>query len=212
MRNAAFGGMLELDLSATDTAGREGHGMDEVLESPLDQLAGPFDDQAFPSGPVSGTLKGAMVLDTVKAEGRQGFERVVFTFQRLGSSFGVWSDLPATYAVSTDSPPFVFRASGEPLAVEGRAFLRVNFLDVYGPPFSDLPAAPDALPPRGPAEVRPGLEIVAQICRSDDFEGYLEWIIGLTRGARWRVSRLEEPARLLVDVENKIRLASLGTD
>ena len=184
--------------------------MDEVLESPLDQLVSPFDDQAFPSGPVSGTLEGAMVLDTVEAEARQGFERVVFGFQRLGSSFGAWSDLPATYAVSSDSPPFAFRASGKPLAMEGRAFLRVNFLDVYGPPFSDLPAPPGALPRRGPAELRPGLEVVAQICRSDDFEGYLEWIIGLTRGARWRVSQLDAPARLLVDVENKVRLAPIG--
>jgi hypothetical protein len=184
--------------------------MDEVLESPPDQMASVFDDQAFPSGPVSGTLEGAMVLDTVTAEAGLGFERVVFTFQRLGSAFGAWSDLPATYAVSTDSPPFVFRASGQPLAVEGRAFLRVNFLDVYGPPFSERPAPPGALPGRGPAEVHPELEVVAQICRSDDFQGYLEWIIGLTRGARWRVSQVADPARLLVDVENKVQLAPIG--
>ena len=114
--------------------------------------------------------------------------------------------------VSADAPPFTFRESGEPLAVEGRAFLRVNFLEMYGHACSDHPTPSGAYPQRSPAELRPGLEVVAQVCPSDDFEGYLEWIIGLTRGARWRVSRLEEPARLLVDVENKIRLASLGTD
>src|SRR4030081_3118413 len=147
--------------------------MEEGLGSPLGTMASPLEDEAFPSGPVSGTLEGAMVLDTVSAEARQGFERVIFTFQRLGSSFGAWSDLPATYAVSTDSPPFAFRASGEPLPIEGRAFLRVNFLDVYGPPFpdpppsdladADLPVRPGTFPRRGPAELRPGLDGGAQV-------------------------------------------------
>ncbi|MEA2533592.1 MAG: hypothetical protein QOJ93_1403, partial [Actinomycetota bacterium] len=41
--------------------------------------------------------------------------------------------------------------------------------------------------------------------------GYLEWIIGLTRGARWRVTRLDAPVRLLVDVENRVQLAPLGS-
>src|SRR5205807_1815291 len=106
-------------------------------------------------------------------------------------------------------------ASGEPLAVEGRAFLRVNFLEMFGQPSPDQ-ASPDHPLPAGtfsqhsPAELWPGLEVVAQICPSDDFEGYLEWIIGLTRGAKWRVSRLDAPVRLLVDVENKVRLGPVG--
>jgi hypothetical protein len=110
--------------------------------------------------------------------------------------------------------------------VEGRAFLRVNFLEMYGHPSSDhAPPAHDppehpgpagTLPQPSPAELRPGLEVVAQICPSDDFEGYLEWIIGLTRGAKWRVRRLDAPVRLLVDVENnennehRARLAPAG--
>jgi hypothetical protein len=182
--------------------------MDEALESPRRLMGLPFDNETFPSGPVSGTLEAAMVLDAVSAEAHQGFERVVFTFHRLGSSPGVWADLPAVYAVSADAPPFTFRASGEPLAVEGRAFLRVNFLEMYGHACSDdHPTPSEAFPQRSPAELRPGLEVVAQICRSDDFEGYLEWIIGLNRGTRWRVIRLDAPVRLLVDFENKDKLA-----
>lgn len=194
--------------------------MDEVLESRPGPTARPFDPQAFASGPVSGTLEAAMVLDAVWAEAHQGFDRIVFTFHHLDSSPGVEADLPAVYAVSADAPPFTFRASGEPLPVEGRAFLRVNFLEMCGRPSPDRawsgPIRPDhpegveAFSERSPAELRPGLEVVAQICPSDDFEGYLEWIIGLTRGARWRVSRLDAPVRLLVDVENKVRLGPLG--
>ncbi len=195
-----------------------GTGMDEVLESRQsrpDPMAGRFDDQAFSSGPVSGTLEAAMVLDAVWAEAHQGFDRIVFTFQRPESSPDVEDDLPAVYAVSADAPPFTFRASGEPLAVEGRAFLRVNFLEMYGHPsperaWSDHPPAAGAFPECSPAELRPGLEVISQICPSDDFEGYLEWIIGLTRGARWRVSRLDAPVRLFVDVENKVRLGPIG--
>jgi hypothetical protein len=101
----------------------------------------------------------------------------------------------------------------------------VNFLEMYGHRSpdrawsdhtrsdhtrSDRPEAAEAFSERSPAELRPGLEVIAQICPSDDFEGYLEWIIGLTRGARWRVSRLDAPVRLLVDVENKIRLGPVG--
>ena len=199
--------------------------MDEVLGSRPGPMARPFDPQAFSSGPVSGTLEAAMVLDAVWAERHQGFDRIVFTFQHLDSSPGAEADLPAVYAVSADAPPFTFRASGKPLAVEGRAFLRVNFLDMYGHPSPDRawsddtrsdhtrfdhPKAVEAFSDRSPAELRPGLDVVAQICPSDDFEGYLEWIIGLTRGARWRVSRLDAPVRLLVDVENKVRLGPLG--
>jgi hypothetical protein len=202
--------------------------MDEVLESRQSRpgpMARCFDDQAFSSGPVSGTLEAAMVLDAVWAEAHQGFDRIVFTFHRLDSSPDVEDDLPAVYAVSADAPPFTFRASGEPLAVEGRAFLRVNFLEMYGHRSpdrawsdhtrsdhtrSDRPEAAEAFSERSPAELRPGLEVIAQICPSDDFEGYLEWIIGLTRGARWRVSRLDAPVRLLVDVENKVRLGPVG--
>jgi hypothetical protein len=198
--------------------------MDEVLESRQsrpDPMAWRYDDQAFSSGPVSGTLEAAMVLDAVWAEAHQGFDRIVFTFHRLDCSPEAEDDLPAVYAVSADAPPFTFRASGEPLAVEGRAFLRVNFLEMYGHPspdraWSDHPRsdhprsdhsdAAEAFSERSPAELRPGLQVIAQICPSDDFEGYLEWIIGLTRGARWRVSRLDAPVRLLVDVENKVRL------
>jgi len=202
--------------------------MDEVLDSRPSRpgpMARRFDDQAFSSGPVSGTLEAAMVLDAVWAEAHQGFDRIVFTFHRLDSSPDVEDDLPAVYAVSADAPPFTFRASGEPLAVEGRAFLRVNFLEMYGHPSpdrawsehtrsehtrSDRPEGTDAFSERSPAELRPGLEVIAQICPSDDFEGYLEWIIGLTRGARWRVSRLDAPVRLLLDVENKVRLGPVG--
>jgi len=192
-----------------------GTDMDEVLESRPGPIPRRFDDQAFSSGPVSGTLEAAMVLDAVWAEAHQGFDRIVFTFHRLDSSPGVEADLPAVYAVSADAPPFTFRASGEPLAVEGRAFLRVNFLEMYGHAsperaWSDRPPAAEALPERSPAELRPGLDVIAQICPSDDFEGYLEWIVGLTRGARWRVSRLDAPVRLLVDVENKVRLGPVG--
>jgi len=188
-----------------------GKGMDEALESPRRLLGRSHGDETFPSGPVSGTLEAAIGLDAVSAEVHEGFERVVFTFHRLGSSPGVWADLPAVYAVSADAPPFTFRASGEPLAVEGRAFLRVNFLEMYGHASSDQPTPSGAFPGRSPAELQPGLEVVAQVCRSDDFEGYLEWIIGLTRGARWRVTRLDAPVRLLVDVENRVQLAPLGT-
>jgi len=185
--------------------------MDEALESPRRLMGLPFDNETFPSGPVSGTLEASMVLDAVWAEAHQGFDRIVFTFHRLDSSPDVEGDLPAVYAVSADAPPFTFRASGEPLAVEGRAFLRVNFLEMYGHASSDQPTPSGAFPGGSPPGLRPGLEVVAQVCRSDDFEGYLEWIIGLTRGARWRVTRLDAPVRLLVDVENRVQLAPLGS-
>lgn len=196
--------------------------MDEVLENrqsspgPIPQR---FDAQAFASGPVSGTLEAEMVLHAVRAEAHQGFDRVVFTFQRLHSPPAVEIDLPAVYAVSADAPPFTSRTSGEPLPVEGRAFLRVNFLEMYGhtsPGHASSDLRSDSSQPAGapsqcsPAELRPGLEVIAQICPSEDFEGYLEWIIGLTRGARWRVSRLDAPVRLLVDVENKVQFRPVG--
>jgi hypothetical protein len=160
-------------------------------------------DDCFRSGPVSGRLEGAVVLHAVTTEAHPGFDRVIYSFNRISSVPG----LSATYAVSADAPPFTLAASGEPLAVEGRAFLRVDFLDVHS---HDPRASQAAAIQRGATELDPGLGVVAEICRSDDFDGYLEWIIGLARGARWRATQLDAPTRLLVDVENKIRLVSTG--
>lgn len=166
------------------------------------QLAGrDTDERAFRAGPVSGTLGGAMLLQSVTAEAYPGFDRIVFGCAPLRSLAGRAS----TYAVSADAPPFSSHGSGDPLAIDGRAFLRVDFLEVYA---HDPERPRQAVSPS--LVLYPGLGVVAEICRSDDTGGYVELVIGLSRGAQWRVSELADPPRLIVDIENRITIARVG--
>lgn len=161
---------------------------------------------AFSAGPVSGTLGGPKVLQAVTAEAYPGFDRIVFGLGELSPiPAAAAAGRPATYAVAADAPPFTSHASGEPMPVDGRAFIRIDFLEVFGhDPAKDGDAGALLV-------MEPDLGVVAQVYRSDDFEGYVELIVGLARGAKWRVTQLANPPRLILDVENAIRLGAVGS-
>src|SRR5688572_26323311 len=125
-----------------------------------------------------GDQKVNRVLSTVRAARQPGYDRVVFDFG------------PGAL------PPFVIEqvdrviqgGSGFVKPVQGSFFFNVRFIQAGG-----------AGEYREPTQLLPDTENVREVVLSTNFEGALEFGIGLSRLACPRVSVLAEPARLLLD-------------
>jgi hypothetical protein len=91
-------------------------------------------------------------------------------------------------------------ASGRPVPLEGEAFLLVvmpgGTLDTT-PQVSD---PSDAKKYEGPRRISPELANVQEIAAAGDFEAVLTFGIGLEHRDLFRVLRLSNPSRIVVDV------------
>lgn len=138
--------------------------------------------------PVEGTLgenTGVPPLGTlvdVRTGHHDAFDRVVFEF----------IDAPPEYRVE-----YIEQAtgcgSGEPIAVDGAAFLQVRFNvaqahDEQGNPSVSFMRA------------SPGLPSMLEIVQTCDFEGVVTWVLGLPEELDFQVTALEAPLRLAVDI------------
>ena len=148
--------------------------------------------------PVSGTLAapGLAVLQGVTATAHPGYDALVFTFASLSAS-PVPPGVSATYQVAPDSPPFTADPSGKPLAVMGSSFLKIAFHGAYG---YDPVNVPPQASYHGPTDLTPRLTTLVEAREAGDFEGYLTWIVGLSRQACWRVVRAAGPPTFELDV------------
>jgi hypothetical protein len=118
-----------------------------------------------------------------------GYDRVVFEF--AGDSVPGYH---VEYATTT-----VRRCgSGDPVAIAGAARLVVRF---------EPAQAHDAQGNATPAERDRalGLPAVREMKLVCDFEGQVEWVLGVAGGGAWpyRVSELTRPARLVVDIRHR---------
>jgi hypothetical protein len=124
------------------------------------------------------------ILVDVRYACHDGFDRVVFDFR----------DNMTGYRIEYVEPPIAADGSGEPLDIEGEAFLYVRFHVAQ--------AHDDAGDSTytGPREITPGLESVTEMEMAGDFEGYVTWGIGLPEELDVRVLPLEDPFRVAIDV------------
>ena len=125
-------------------------------------------------------------LSGVRTGEHEGYDRVVFEFE--GSA------LPGYHVEYVDKP--VRRCgSGEPVVVAGDAWLLVRFdpavahKDKGGPTIKDR-------------ERRLKLVVARELEQTCDFEGHVEWVIGVASPGRYRVLELSGPARIVVDVHH----------
>ena len=130
------------------------------------------------AGPAAKTLR------ALTATAQPGYDRVVFEFAD--------DSLPG-YHVEYANRPVVRCGSGDPVSLGGTAWLVVRF----------EPA--QAHDERGNATVHerdssPGLPAVKQMMLVCDFEGQVEWVLGVAAAEPYRVAELAAPARLVVDV------------
>jgi hypothetical protein len=145
----------------------------------------------FPANtePDTGEAQGGAVgtLTDIRLGGHEGFDRVVFELTGPGT--------PAWNVRYVDEA--VHDASGQRVEVDGDAILEVTLVGVAipeeGQAFYD---GPDVL------EVA-GTEQVEQVVYTSLFEGYLQAFIGVDDGEQpFRVYRLEDPARVVVEVRD----------
>jgi len=130
---------------------------------------------------------GTALLGTVRAAARDGFDRITFEFVNR---------LPG-YTVEYGRRPVVQDGSGNEVSVEGAAVLAVRMT-----PASGFDLSSGGRPTfNGPDRIRAATSTLVEVVQAGDFEGMLTWVAGVSTNAGFKVSTLESPPRLVVDVE-----------
>ena len=135
---------------------------------------------------VNGPGLTALLVD-VRTGRHDGYERVVFEF--LG-------DRVPGYAVQYVDPPFTADPSDLPVAIDGDAFLRVRMAWASGYDLTgDLGQVYT-----GPDRIDVNAPVVQELVLLGDFEAVLSWVIGVDAEHPFRVTVLDEPARIVIDI------------
>ena len=146
----------------------------------FDGTRGPV--EGHPSGP--GT---ALLADIRSAQHDEGFDRMVFEFSDAG--------LP-NYTVEYVSSPVVGCGSGMPVEISGAALLQVRLLSTAA---HDLETGEPTIESN---ELAPGLPTLIEMKSTCDFEGTVIWVAGLSAEVDFRVTELDAPPRIAVDVRH----------
>jgi hypothetical protein len=127
------------------------------------------------------------LLTGVRAALHDGYDRVVFEFR---------TGVPG-YDVGYVERPVRADGSGEPVAVSGAAVLLVRM-----EPALDADLTQESAPPTytGPARLHPATRAVAELVRTGGFEAVITWAVGVDGKRPFRVTRLDSPARIVLDV------------
>ena len=119
--------------------------------------------------------------------GSSGYDRIVFEFQRTG--------IPEV-TLRAGTPPFTHDPSGLQLPVQGSSFL---VLVLHGA---------TAITPEGKmtytglTDFKPGFPSLTEFTQAGDFEAVSEWVAGLTGPSCHRVFVLQNPSRLVIDLQH----------
>lgn len=138
---------------------------------------------------VRATNKQTALLTAVRAARHEGYDRIVFEFANA---------LPG-YDVRYVTAPIHQDGSGLVVPVKGSHFLQIRMENALD---ADLtkPSAPRTY--TGPTRFSPGTPEIAELVRAGGFEATLTWVAGLVDRVDFRVSALQSPPRLVVDVRN----------
>lgn len=155
------------------------------------------DEGAQPLGdPVDGTFEslnypesdGTAFLTDVRVARQNDFDRIVWEFD----------DHAPEFLAQFVDPPILERPSDQPLDVAGGAFLEITMaratgFDLSGPDVVETYPGPDRVG-------APGTHTVTEVVRSQDFEEFMTWTVGLDERTEYSVVTLENPYRVVMDV------------
>jgi hypothetical protein len=132
-------------------------------------------------GTLAGTATTPVTISDVRVGAHPGYDRIVFEITD--------SALRPQVAIVPAEPPFTMDASGQDVDVNGKTYLRITLHDAAGPNLTEATY-----------DQRPGYPILTELRNTGDFEGVQTWIAGLTGPACVRVSTLDSPNRVVVDL------------
>lgn len=166
----------------TDTAG--------VVQSFIgDDDGGSDSDEIVTSPGFPGTGPAAYLTD-VDLAGHEAMDRFVLEF----------GDQLPEYSVRYVDAPILEQPSAMPVEVAGQAFVEITAAPASG---VDLTGDEPRETYPGPDRVTaPGTEVVTEAVATEDFENHLTWVVGLEERTDVEVSTLQDPARIVVDVQH----------
>lgn len=126
------------------------------------------------------------LLVSVRAARHEGFDRVVWELE---------GDMPGVHVEYVDEP---VRAcgSGEPVPLPGDAWLEVRM----SPANAHTEVGRATIAERRRAT---GLPVVLEIVQTCDFEAVVSWVLAARSPEPFRLTRLDDPSRLAVDVRHR---------
>ena len=121
-------------------------------------------------------------ISALRAGSHPGFDRFVVEFS---------NGAPATITIKPQSnATFVNSPRGDSVVLAGSAGLHVVVQS------ADLHTAYS-----GPTDLKPSGTSLVEVRRTEDFEGYVGFGLGLAQSSCYRASMLTSPARLVIDVQ-----------
>jgi hypothetical protein len=146
---------------------------------------GPFSGGRDPATATPRPAFVSALLRDIRTAEQDGFDRITFEFTFAIPGFDVrYVELP-----------IVYDPRGDEMDIQGAAFIVVRMEP--GASYDPTTGDPTYL---GPLELKPALPSLLESERVGDFEGVLSWALGLRAEADFRVTTLEDPPRLVVDI------------
>jgi hypothetical protein len=127
------------------------------------------------------------MLRAVETSSEPGYDRVVFVFA---------GDSAPGYRVEYASAPVRRCGSGDPVSLAGTQQVVVRFEPASAHDERGNPAPVE----RDRALGLPAVNEMKLVC---DFEGQVEWVLGVAAASPFRVSELTGPARVVVDIRRR---------
>jgi hypothetical protein len=144
--------------------------------------------QAFTAGIVEhkAVPRAVALLTDVRSARHAGFDRIVFEFG---------SGSPPGYHLEYIDKPVRQCGSGEVTTIAGDGWLEVRFepADAH---------TPSGAPTIAKRDQKVDLEVVKELEQTCDFEAQVTWVLGVRRPNKYRVLALNQPVRLVVDVQH----------
>ena len=121
-------------------------------------------------------------VDGVRTGTHTGYDRITIQFQN-GS--------PSKVDISTQSNAhFTLGASGQPVILRGNAGILVT-----------ITTADEHTAYSGPIDFKTNYPVLLEARQMEDFEGTVQWGLGLSKSACYRVFFLRNPTRLVIDIQ-----------
>lgn len=146
----------------------------------------PDDVDAFERGELSSPSQGYGLLVEVRHAAHDGYYRIVFEFEEA---------VPGVKVAPTERP-VVQDGSGNEISVAGDEVILVQFEPASG---FDMDASEESY--SGPKRLEVEQAPVVELVRVSDFEAHLDWAIGVDDGSRYRLTVLDGPPRVVLDIQ-----------